>query len=139
MELLIRNRIDNRLRGSLAILSIAMIFAAVTGCSTGTPLNVDIAAGPSPVLELSWAKAKRTSQGLVVSGQVQQVHCCAYLQGDIHVEAIGANGLELAATNVPWGEFNPRQLHSAWFKATLPVPPETAVSAIRIQFDAQRD
>ena len=139
MELLIRNRIDNRLRGSLAILSIAMIFAAVAGCSTRTPLNGDIAARPSPVLELSWAKAKRTSQGVVVWGQVQQVHCCAYLRRHVYVEAIGANGLELAATNVPWGEFNPRQLHSAWFKATLPVPPETAVSAIRIQFRTQRD
>ena len=133
------NPSNARMRGSPAMVSIAMIFAVVAGCSTGTPLKVDIAARSSAVLELSWAKAELTSQGLVVWGQVQQVHCCAYLQGDIHVEAIGANGLELAATNVPWGEFNPRQLHSAWFKATLPVPPETAVSAIRIQFRTQRD
>lgn len=133
------NPSNARMRGSPAMVSIAIFFAVVAGCSTGTPLKVDIAARPSAVLELSWAKAKRTSQGIVVSGQIQQVHCCAYVRGHIHVEAIGANGVELARTDVPWGEFNPRQLHSAWFKATLPVPAEETVSAIDIQFSAQRD
>lgn len=122
---------------SRRILPATIVFAVVGGCSTGAPLNVDISDPPSPVMELSWAKVKRTSEGIAVLGQVRQVHCCGYVRGHIHIEAVDKNGLELAATNVQWGEFNPRQLHSAWFKAALHVPGDRTVSAIKIQFSTE--
>ena len=81
-------------------------------------------------------KAKRTNQGVEVSGQIQQVHCCRYVRGYIHIEAKGPNGATLASTNAHWGDFNPRQLHSAWFKTVLPVAREDRVSMIDIQFSA---
>lgn len=108
--------------------------ALVSGCAAGAPLRTTISAQPSTVLQLSWAKAKRTGDGITVWGQVQQVHCCRYLRGHIHVEARDQNGTSLAATNAPWGEFNPRQIHSAWFKAVLPVRPGNRIASIDIQF-----
>ena len=122
-----------------AIVSALLSFALVSGCSTGPPVQADISARPSDVLQLSWAKAKRTAAGIVVSGQIQQVHCCRYLRGHIHVEATDENGARLASTNAPWGEFNPRQIHSAWFKAILRVAPERRVAEINIQFSTESD
>jgi hypothetical protein len=109
--------------------------ALASGCASATPFEGSISAAPSAVLELSWAKAKRTPQGIEVRGQVQQVRCCRYLRGDLGFEAKTANGLSVASTHARWGEFNPRQLHSAWFKAVLPLARETHVSAIEIRFN----
>lgn len=122
-----------------AIVSALFSYALVSGCSAGVPVQAGISARPSDVLQLSWAKAKRTAEGIVVSGQVQQVHCCRYLRGHIHVEATDENGASLASTNAPWGEFNPRQIHSAWFKAILQVAPQRRVAAINIQFSTESD
>jgi hypothetical protein len=85
-------------------------------------------------MELSWAKAKRTHEGIEVWGQVQQVHCCRSAPGYIVLEAKNLNGGSLASTNTRWGDFNPRQVHSAWFKAVLPLAPAASVSAVAIQF-----
>lgn len=122
-----------------SIVSALLSFALVGGCSAGVPVQADISARPSDALQLSWAKAKRTAEGIVVYGQIQQVHCCRYLRGHIHVEATDENGASLASTNAPWGEFNPRQIHSAWFKAILRVASERRVAAINIQFSTQSD
>jgi hypothetical protein len=109
--------------------------ALASACASGTPFEGSISAAPSAVLQLSWAKAKRTPQGIEVWGQLQQVRCCRYLRGDIDLEAKSARGLSLASTRAGWGEFNPRQLHSAWFRAVLPVAPGTNVSTIEIRFN----
>lgn len=122
--------------GRAVPMSVALLgfSALVSGCTAGAPLGATISAQPSTVLQLSWAKAKRTGESIVVSGQVQQVHCCRYVRGHIHVEARDQNGTSLAATNARWGEFNPRQIHSAWFKAVLPVPSGNHIASIEIQF-----
>lgn len=125
-------------RGRLgAIVSALLSFSVTSGCNTGVPIEADISAHPSPVLQLSWAKARRTAEGIVVSGQIQQVHCCRYLRGHIHFDAFGPDGANVASTNAPWGEFNPRQIHSAWFRTVMPVPTEAKVSRIEIQFGAE--
>lgn len=112
--------------------------AVLNGCSgAGVPFDGDVSAVPSPVLQLSWVKAKRTVQGLEVQGQIQQVHCCHYLRGHIHFEAKGPDGVSLASANAPWGEFNPRQLHSAWFKAILPTRTDARISRVEIEFIAE--
>lgn len=116
------------------IVSVLLGLTVVSACSAGVPVETDISAHPSTVLQLSWAKARRTGEGIVVQGQIQQVHCCHYVRGHIHVEAKDQNGASLATTNTPWGEFNPRQIHSAWFRAVLPAPPERRISAIELQF-----
>lgn len=121
------------------IASALLSLSVVSGCSSGVPIEADISARPSTVLQLSWAKAMRTTRGIVVSGQIQQVHCCRSVRGHIHVEAMGQNGASIASTNTLWGEFNPRQLHSAWFKAVLPVPPERRIAVIDIQFITDPD
>lgn len=124
--------------GAIAVIvSAVSVSAALGGCTAGLPFEGDISARPSPVLELSWAKAKRTVDGIVVSGQIQQVHCCRYVRGHIHFEAKDQSGAVLAATDAPWGEFNPRQLHSAWFRAELPVRRDQRVSTIDIQFSIE--
>lgn len=127
---------DDHKRRGVSTIAILLILAALNGCVAGTPIDAAISARPSTVLQLSWAKAKRTDQGIIVWGQVQQVHCCRYLRGYIHIEARDQHGGSLAATNTHWGEFNPRQLHSAWFKAVLPVSGQNMVSVIDIQFSA---
>ena len=106
----------------------------VSACSAGVPFEGQISARPSTVLALSWAKAKRTARGIEVSGQIQQVHCCRYVRGYIRFDAKGPDGVSLASTNARWGDFNSRQLHSAWFNAVLPLPTENRVSVIDIQF-----
>ena len=112
-----------------------LLFAATSGCTEGAPFEGEISAVSSPVLELSWAKAMRTSQGIAIWGQVQQVNCCAYRVGGlIHLRALGLNGGTLAAADTSWGEFIARQLHSASFKALLPVPRGAVVSTIEIRF-----
>lgn len=126
---------DRRERARTA--SVLLVLALLSGCSAGVPFEASISATPSTVLQLSWAKAKRTNHGVEVWGQIQQVHCCRYVRGHIHFEAKGSDGANLASTNAPWGEFNPRQIHSAWFKAVLPVPPEARISRIDIQFSTE--
>ena len=106
----------------------------MSSCSAGGSLGAPISAAPSTVLELSWSKAKRKDQGVEVWGQIQQVHCCRYVRGHIHFDAKGRDGTNLASADAPWGEFNPRQIHSAWFKAVLPVPPAANVSGIEVRF-----
>lgn len=120
-----------------AIGSVLLILTIAAGCSAGVPFEADISAAPSQVLELSWGQAKRTNRGIEVWGQVQQVHCCRYLRGHIHFDAKAPDGSKLASTDALWGEFNPRQLHSAWFRAVLPVPAGARISRIEIQFDAE--
>lgn len=125
-------------RGSWWLVAAALIAAALSGCTAGTPFTGVISAPPGRILRLSWAEAKWTKKGIVVSGQVQQVHCCAFVRGHIHVDATGATGVVIASADVPWGDFNPRQLHSAWFRALLPVAPGQSVSAIEIKLLAER-
>lgn len=124
-------------RGRTTVASVLLSLALLSGCGAGVPFEAQISAIPSTVLELSWAKAKRTNQGVEVWGQIQQVHCCRYVRGHIHFDAKGLDGANLASTNAPWGEFNPRQIHSAWFKAVLPVPTEARISRIEIQFSTE--
>lgn len=111
-----------------------LVVVVASACSPGVPFEGEISAQPSAALELSWAKAKRTAHGIEVSGQIRQVHCCRYVRGYIRFDAKGANGANLASTTARWGDFNPRQLHSAWFDAVLPLPTENRVSVIDIQF-----
>ena len=125
-------------RGSWRLVAAALVTGALSGCTAGIPFTGAISAPPARILRLSWAEAKWTKKGIVVSGQVQQVHCCAFVRGHIHVDATGAIGVVIASADVPWGDFNPRQLHSAWFRAVLPVEPGQSVSAIDIKLLAER-
>lgn len=125
-------------RGVSTVLATTLIVAATAGCTAGTTFAGTISEPLPSVLRLSWAKAKWTKRGLVVSGQVQQVHCCAFVRGHIHVDATDAKGIVLASADVPWGDFNPRQLHSAWFDAVLPVRLGESVTAIDIKLLAER-
>ena len=110
------------------------VCVVVSACSPRVPFEGEISARPSTVLALSWAKAKRTARGIEVSGQIQQVRCCRYVRGYMRFYAKDANGVNLASTTTRWGDFNPRQLHSAWFNAVLPLPTENRVAVIDIQF-----
>jgi hypothetical protein len=115
----------------------ALLILGLAGCGTEAPFEGTISARPSNVLQLSWVRAKRTADGVRVWGQIQQVHCCAYLHGYIHFEAMDPSGAVLANSNAPWGDFNARQLHSAWFKAELPISRERAVSRIDVEFSTE--
>lgn len=123
-----------RLHRSSALVVALFSMAMLSGCVGGAPFAGRISAQPSPVLKLSWAEARWTKAGLVVFGQVRQVHCCTNLRGHIRVEAKDANELVIASTETPWGTFNPRDLHLALFKCTLPVSVRSGVSALSFQF-----
>jgi hypothetical protein len=119
-----------------AVLPFSFAVAFTSGCVQGTPFRGELTAAPSPVLELSWAKATRTTSGIVVLGQIQQAHCCARtIPGYLHVEAKGLAGDTIAATDTKWGDFIARQLHSASFKTLLAIPKGAVVSRIVIEFD----
>lgn len=119
-----------------AVAFFAIISLAVIGCTPGeVRFDGYISAASSSALQLSWVEAKRTNEGIEIWGQLQQVRCCRPMRGHIHFEAEGPSGIKLASTNAKWGEFNPRQLHSAWFKAVLPVPKDKTVSTIQIVFE----
>ena len=114
---------------------LALALVAPSGCALGTPFHGQVSAAPSPVLELSWARATRAQDGVVVLGQVKQVNCCAHtISGHIHLEAKDRRGQTLAATNAVWGDFIARQLHAASFKALLAVPRSAAVDRVEIEF-----
>ena len=117
----------------LALLSMA--FLSITGCVEGHPFHGTIRAAPSPVLQLSWAIARRTDAGIIVRGQITQVKCCApSVAGHLHITAAAGNGLIASEKDVPWGDFVARQLHSASFKARLVVPKHLAVTKVEIHF-----
>jgi hypothetical protein len=117
-------------------LTLAFFVASICACAQGTGFRGQIKTVPSPELKLSWARATRTSTGILVWGQIQQVNCCVqYLPGQVHLEAKDSGGLIVATKEVPWGEFIARQLHSASFKALLPLRQGVAISTIELRFD----
>lgn len=125
---------DSR-NGRARSVSALLILAALAACTEGVPFRGSVSALPSRVLQLSWARASRTDKGIVVTGQIQQVHCCALrVGGHMHFEAKNSAGVTVAAADTKWDEFIARQLHSAYFKALLPVPITTSVSAVEIHF-----
>ena len=122
----------------MAAVPLALAVVATSGCALGTPFHGQVSVAPSPVLELSWANATRTQDGIVVLGQVKQVNCCTRtISGHIHLEAKDRRGQTLAATDAVWGDFIARQLHAASFKSLLVVPRDAAVDRIEIQFETQ--
>jgi hypothetical protein len=133
----IRDLAVNRGATLASTLASALLILGLAGCGTEAPFEGTISARPSTVVQLSWVRAKRTADGVRVWGQIQQAHCCASLHGYIHFEAIDPSGAIIATSNAPWGEFNARQLHSAWFKAELPMTRERAVSRIDMEFSAE--
>jgi hypothetical protein len=113
----------------------AVFFIGLTGgCVGGVPFDGQVAVSPSPVLKLSWVKATRTKQGILVVGQLQQVRCCALrVPGRMHLRALKADGSTIAGTEAWWGSFLARQVHSASFKAKLAVPTGVSVSKVEIE------
>ena len=122
-------------RWLMRLISTVVAMVVTSGCAQGVPLKTEVSVQRSPMLRLSWATATRTSRGILVRGQVQQVHCCSrHLSGHIHLKAIGENGATLATADVPWGEFIARQLHSASFKALLPLATPGTGAVVDIEF-----
>lgn len=123
-------------RRRMWLFTAVLVAVATSGCA-GVPFKGKVLVQPSPVLRLSWATARRTDRSILVLGQVQQVHCCALrVPGHIHLKAISVSGATVAATDAVWGEFIARQLHSASFKALLPVASTTSVAVIDIEFNS---
>lgn len=120
----------------IALLCLLAALVSLAGCAEGARFRGEIRADPSPLLELSWVRARRTDSGVSVRGQIRQVNCCAReILGHIRIRAIGATGATLSETDARWSEFIARQLHSAYFKARLPLPKRALVSRIEIQFE----
>lgn len=102
-------------------------------CTESGAHPLDIVATISPDLIISWVHASRSRGGIVVTGRIQQRHCCVNaMRGYVHIEAIDAAGQSVATTDAPWGEFIARQIHSAYFGARLPSAKSEAVSRIII-------
>jgi hypothetical protein len=119
-----------------SILPLSLTMVMTSACTAGAAFRGELTAAPSSVLELSWAKATRTKSGIVVCGQIRQVHCCdRAVPGHLHLEAKDWSGQTVASTDSNWGDFIARQLHSASFKALLPTQQGTSVSRVDVEFD----